>query len=106
MAAILSVMFLRLKFKKDRPTSLNLRKTRSSPTKNIDINNEEELNIYFKFRGQMRDAYEIIGVPAGSSMNEVERAYNRKSSQDNPSRELLDMAYKAIEQKLFHKKKS
>ena len=104
-AGFFTLMFLRLKFKKDRPTSLNLRKTRSSPTKNIETQNEEELNIYFKFQGKMWDAYELIGVPAGSSLAEVEKAYTEISSQrDDSSRELLDMAYKTIRQKLSHKK--
>ena len=103
-AVFFTLMFLRLKLKKDRPTSLNLRKIRSSQAKNVEVNNEEELNIYFSFQGKMWDAYEVIGVPAGSSMAEVENAYTKASNQDNPSEEILDKAYKAIHKKLSHTK--
>ena len=97
---VFTIMFLRLKFKKDRPTSLNLRKIRTSSGKNIDVDTEEELNIYFRFQGQMWDAYEIIGLPAGSSLAEVQKAYERASVENNHSEEILTLAYGAIQKKL------
>ncbi len=100
-AIAFTLLFVRLKFKKNRPTPLNLRKTRSSLVKNMDIDYEEELNVYFRLHGQMWDAYEIIGLPAGSSMVEVEEAYARELlRQGQQAREMLDKAYEAIHRKL------
>ena len=93
--------------KKHTPTQFNLRKTLFTPVKDIDINDEEELNVYFNFNGHMWDAYEIIGVPAGAPQSDVEMAYIKSRSRiDEESKEILEMAYQAIQQRLALKKKS
>ena len=97
--AFFTIMFLRLKFKNDRPSSLNLRKMKSVTGNKVEAGDEEELNIYFKFQGKMWDAYEVMGVPAGSTMAEVQKAYERAAT-GGPSEEIVILAYKAIRQKL------
>ena len=93
-------LFLGLRFKKNRPTPLNLRKTRSSNTKDVDGSEEEELNVYFLFQGCMRDAHEVIGIPAGSSIHEVEKAFKESCRRSPESREILEKAYAAIHEKM------
>ena len=96
----LIVYFLYGKSKKPRPTRLNLRKTQFSPVKDVDISDEEELNVYFNFNGHMWDAYEIMGVPAGTPMSDIEMAYVKARSRiDQESKEILEMAYSAIHEK-------
>lgn len=98
---VLAGLFLAAKRQKPRPTRLNLRKGQFKPVQDVDINDEEELNVYFNFNGHMWDAYEIIGVPAGSHMSDIEMAYLKcRMRIDEESKEILEMAYAAIQQKL------
>ena len=84
-----------------QPSKLNLRKVQFKPVTDIDINDEQELNVYFNFNGHMWDAYEIIGVPAGSPMSDIEMGYLKcRNRIDDESKEILEMAYAAIHQKL------
>lgn len=98
---VLVFLFLRLKRKTHRPANLNLRKTTFTPVKDVDINDEEELNVYFNFNGHMWDAYEILGVPAGAPVSDIEMAYLKcRTRIDEESKEILEMAYAAIHEKL------
>lgn len=97
---LLALFFLRGKAKKPRPTKLNMRKTKFQPVKDVDVNDEEELNVYFMHNGYLWDAFDIIGVPAGSPMSDVEMAYLKSRMRiDEESKEILEMAYNAIHEK-------
>lgn len=99
-AALLVAYFLFAKTQKPKPTQLNLKKGQFTPVKDIDINEEEELNVYFNFNGHMWDAYEIVGVPAGSPMADVEMAFLKcRMRIDEESKEILEMAYAAIQER-------
>lgn len=93
--------FLHSKSKKPKPSKLNLKKIKFQPVgKDVDINDEEELNVYFMHNGYMWDAYEIIGVPAGAPMADVEMAYIKSRTRiDEESKEILERAYAAIHEK-------
>ena len=89
------------KKQKAQPSSLNLRKVQFKPVQEMDINDEEELNVYFNFNWNMWDAYEIIGVPAGSPLSDIEMAYLKcRMRIDDESKEILEMAYEAILEKI------
>lgn len=97
---MLALLFMREKGKKPQPTKLNMKKTKFRPVKDVDINNEEELNVYFMHNGYLWDAYDIIGVPAGAPMSDVEMAYIKsRTRMDDESKEILEMAYDAIHEK-------
>ncbi|MEM7645293.1 MAG: hypothetical protein AAF203_00155 [Pseudomonadota bacterium] len=97
---LLAGFFLLAKKQNPQPTKLNLRKGRFKPVTDVEINDEEELNVYFNFNGHMWDAYEIIGVPAGAPMSDVEMAFLKSRMRiDDESKEILEMAYEAIHQK-------
>ncbi len=97
---ILVAFFLLGKAKKPKPSRLNLKKVRFTPVKDMDVNNEEELNVYFMHNGYMWDAYEILGVPAGAPMADIEMAYIKcRQRIDEESKEILEMAYGAIHEK-------
>lgn len=55
------------------------------------------LNVIFNYNGHDWDAYEVLGLPAGSSPQKVEEAYQRAISQvEESSRTFLTTAYQAI----------
>lgn len=55
------------------------------------------LNVHFNYNGHSWDAYEVLGLPAGSSLEKVEAAYEESVARvDVGSRPFMDAAYKAI----------
>ncbi len=97
---VLVAFFLSGKNKKLKPAKLNLKKANFTPVTDVDINDEEELNVYFMHNGYMWDAFDIIGVPAGAPMSDVEMAYLKSRMRiDDESKEILEMAYSAIIEK-------
>jgi hypothetical protein len=60
-----------------------------------------ELNVIFQFNGHSFEAYEVLGLPAGSPLDVVEKAY--AALMQNPPEgagELISLAYKAIRRKI------
>ena len=58
---------------------------------------ERELNVIFQFNGHDFDAYEVLGIPAGSPLSEVQSAYaDLQGSGDGDSEEIYRLAYEAI----------
>ena len=63
-------------------------------------NQPKELNVIFNYNGHDWDAYEVFGVPAGSSWESVSKAYeNTIAGKDEASRGFFNCAYKAIKKK-------
>lgn len=59
--------------------------------------NEKNLNVIFTWNGHDWDAYEVLGLPAGSSMDEVIKAYDEAlASVDVQSQEFIHRAYQSI----------
>lgn len=55
------------------------------------------LNVIFNYNGHSWDAYEVLGVPAGSSLERVKSALEEGLKQVDPeSRVFLETAYQAI----------
>jgi hypothetical protein len=55
------------------------------------------LNVHFMFNGHSFDAYEVLGLPAGSSMERIESSYQTMLAKPNrEAREFLDAAVKAL----------
>lgn len=88
-----------------RPTMRSRFRFATRREKNLVLNQETKsraedkpLNVLFNFNGHTWDAYEVLGVPAGSSWLRVEDAYRQVITNvaDNSSREFYDMAYSAI----------
>lgn len=58
---------------------------------------ERPLNVVFNWNGETWDAYEVLGIPAGSSQERVEKAYQDSLARvDEKSRSLMTTAYEAI----------
>lgn len=57
---------------------------------------EKTLNTLFNYNGHTWDAYEVLGLPAGSSIARVDEAYKDCVSKQASSRDFLDAAYQAI----------
>ena len=96
--------FLWLKREKAQPTKLNLRKGKGSPKSEstaIDFGGEQELNVFFNHNGLMFDAFEVLGVPAGSPMDQVEKAFQDSLRQvDSESEDIIRRAYRAIQERI------
>ena len=55
------------------------------------------LNVHFNYNGHSWDAYEVLGLPAGSSLEKVEAAFKESIARvDVGSRPFMEAAYKAI----------
>lgn len=58
---------------------------------------EKKLNVLFNYNGHTWDAYEVLGVPAGTSLEKVTEALQRElQKQDPSSHHFLQTAYQAI----------
>ena len=61
----------------------------------------KSLNVHFVYNGHTWDAYEVLGVPAGSSLRSVTQNYQASLMKADPqSRSFLDAAYQAILKKV------
>ncbi|MEK6555987.1 MAG: hypothetical protein AABZ31_12150 [Bdellovibrionota bacterium] len=57
----------------------------------------KELNVIFQYNGHDFDAYEALGLPAGSSSENARIAFeNAKNHADPGAREFLETAYQSI----------
>ena len=60
---------------------------------------ERTLNVHFNFNGHSWDAYEVFGLPAGSSLDKVREAFSKSTaSASDASKEFYSLALQAIEQ--------
>lgn len=64
----------------------------------VSVHSEEKsLNIMFMYNGHSWDAYEVLGIPAGSGQREVDEAFRRMiSNSTTDSHEFLNAAYRVI----------
>lgn len=97
--AAFSMIALLLFFRR-RPRSgmrLHLNRLPSLDT-SIELKNERPLNVVFNYNGHSWDAYEVLGLPAGSSLEMVEQTYqNTVKTVDVGSRPFIEAAYQAIQ---------
>ena len=100
---LLGVSFFALFRKRPKPSKLNMRKGNEPPTsteKGLGFAGEEVVNVMFNYNGHMWDAFEILGIPAGSEPSVVERAYQAAlHSVEESSREMIETAHRAILQR-------
>jgi hypothetical protein len=60
-------------------------------------NTEKMLNVLFNYNGHTWDAYEVLGIPAGTSLEKVTEALHRELRKQDPnSHHFLQAAYQAI----------
>lgn len=68
---------------------------------------ERSINVIFTFNGETWDAYEVFGIPAGSSLAVVEAAYKESLERvEEVSRPFLHAAFKAISDSVSASRKS
>lgn len=60
---------------------------------------EKELNVFFVFNGHSFDAYEVLGVPAGASLEVVQKQYERVCQEDPENQEIHDLALQTIQKR-------
>lgn len=92
----MGVFFIPIKKQKQR--SLNFSKNKDLPL-SADKGQAHALNVFFNFNGHSFDAYEALGVPAGSTLEEIQQAFNKSiQSSDAASQEFFAAALNAIKQ--------
>lgn len=66
----------------------------------VDPINVRELNVVFMYNGHDWDAFQVLGIPAGSSAESAEQAFVREAAKSNAeTREFLETALQAIKNK-------
>lgn len=106
-ALIVALIFLWRRKSQRQPSRLNLKKTTDSrsameplmdkSTKESQGPQAKNLNVVFVYNGHPWDAHEILGVPAGASLEACEKAYKETLAKaDQQSRLFVETAYKAI----------
>ncbi len=95
---LLVAYFLTLK-KKVQPTKLNLKNDKPLQSAPVPETQTVVLNVFFNYNGHSFDAYEALGVPAGSTMDEVQAGLQKTLSSvtDSGSQEFYKTAFKAIQ---------
>jgi hypothetical protein len=92
LVVLLVVAYLIFGRSKKSPSRLNLRESGGS-----DKSDVRELNVIFQFNGHDFDAYEALGVPAGTAVDKVEKIFEQTLKTAPPdSHHFLKMAYEAI----------
>lgn len=67
------------------------------PMNHDDLNTARVLNVHFNFNGHSWDAFEVLGLPAGSSADKVEAAYRTALSRSEAhAHEFYQLARDAI----------
>lgn len=83
--------------KKQKQSTLNFSK-KGNPSP-LEAGSAHALNVFFNFNGHSFDAYEALGVPAGSTLDEIQKAFNRSiQGSDAASHEFFAAALNAIRQ--------
>lgn len=58
---------------------------------------EVQLNVMFNWNGHSWDAYEVLGIPAGSNLKQVTKAFEEEMAKmDEESQAFIKKAYQAI----------
>ena len=63
----------------------------SEPTESF-----KNLNVMFMYNGHTFDAFEVLGAPAGASLEMVEKFYNQCLARKSSDRDFIQAAYEAI----------
>ena len=58
------------------------------------------LNVNFKFENYTYDAYHVLDLPGGSSLESVQKAYGQSLRQGKHSRDCVQMAFEALKKAL------
>jgi hypothetical protein len=100
----LSILFMRrgpkapvqLRLKNENSAPLAPRKT-VAPEVTPEMSPEISINAFFNWNGHLWDAYEALGIPAGSSLESVKTAYQRAiTGADDNTKLFFKAAFEAI----------
>lgn len=95
---ILLIGFFLIPISKPKERTLNFAKNKGKTPENAS-GQPLALNVFFNFNGHSFDAYEALGVPAGSTLEEIQLAFQKSiQSADPASQEFFAAAFNAIKQ--------
>lgn len=88
---------MKLNMKKNSWVRDSKEKIAGNTEKEVEKEKTKSLNVIFNYNGYSWDAFEVLGLPAGSSREKVEEAYRASVKSVEPeSRVFIETAYKAI----------
>jgi hypothetical protein len=90
---LFAFLFWRLMRAAPGPTALRFKKSVMSVFHHDDIKN---LNVIFMYNEHSFDAYEVLGIPAGSGPSQVQKAYQIALEKKTAEKEFIEAAYQAI----------
>lgn len=96
----LLVSFLRIRKGARPPVQLDLFAGGSgaTPSSRPSLSSERALNAFFNYNGHAWDAFEALGIPAGSSAAVARAAFERAVAESQPeTRAFLEEALKTVE---------
>jgi len=84
----------------ERPTPLNMTDKNLRPGNLPSPSGEERsLNCYFMFNGMLIEAFEVLGLPAGSDRDACYRAYvDLRRQMSGASPEIIEKAWQALQE--------
>ncbi len=96
---LLLIYFLR-GFKQKQPMKLRMSADKQLPEADAVTGSDfdvKDLSVHFNYNGHSWEAYEALGLPAGSNWESVERAFKKaKATMDAESKPFIEAAYQAI----------
>jgi len=100
---LLGFSFFRLSRRRRRPSKLNMKAGNASlqpAPAGLDPQDATTLDCWFNYNGHLWEAHEVLGVPAGASFGEIQKAHQDLVAEMGlSSRALLDYALKSLEKK-------
>jgi hypothetical protein len=102
---LILVLYMAFWRPKRQPTPLKLRNEQNNKVRSAGENKavaqERILNVIFQYNGHDFDAYEVFGLPAGSSLSAVEQAYRQVISRtDVEDQTFYNHAFEAIKKSI------
>lgn len=85
---IFLIVYFQSSKKKKYPTKLDMKKSEPSlphGTARQAASEPRMLNVMFNYNGHSFDAYQALGIPAGSAWSEVRAAFDKSLAENDPS---------------------
>ena len=90
---LFAFLFWRITRAAPGPTALRFKDGAKLSLENGDVKN---LNVIFMYNEHSFDAYEVLGIPAGSSAAQIQKAYQTALINKTAEKEFIETAYQAI----------
>lgn len=95
---------LGLRLKPAKANTVATLDTYTKMAKELSEGKSRALNVFFNFNGHTFEAYEILGLPGGASLEQVQQAYQKMRPQPGAigktEKDLIDVAFEVLVKEL------